>query len=49
MQADLQLNTEEGMVNWSKHLKHENPDFSPTFQKIIAQLVHTSLKTKPTT
>ena len=28
----------EGMVNWSKHLKHENPDFSPTFKKIIDQM-----------
>ena len=24
-----------GMVNWSKHLKHENPDFSETFQKVV--------------
>lgn len=27
-----------GMVNWSKHLKHENPDFSPTFRSIVARL-----------
>ena len=25
-----------GLINWSKHYKYENPDFSPTFQKIIA-------------
>ena len=24
-----------GMVNWSKHLKHENPDFSETFQRVV--------------
>lgn len=28
----------EGMINWSKHFKHENPDFSPTFQRIVEQL-----------
>lgn len=27
-----------GMVNWSKHLKHENPDFSPTFLSIIQKM-----------
>lgn len=27
-----------GMINWSQHFKHENPDFSPTFQKIIQTL-----------
>ena len=24
-----------GMVNWSKHLKHENPEFSQTFARIV--------------
>ena len=24
-----------GMVNWSKHLKHENPEFSPTFKRVV--------------
>jgi hypothetical protein len=28
----------EGMVNWSQHLKHENPDFSPTFRSIVAAM-----------
>jgi hypothetical protein len=27
-----------GMVNWSKHLKHENPEFSPTFKTIVGQM-----------
>eukprot|EP00808_Paulinella_micropora_P000271 g45312.t1 len=37
---DLQANAGSGMVNWSRHLKHENPDFSPTFRRIIATLAH---------
>jgi hypothetical protein len=28
----------EGMINWSKHLKHENPEFSRTFKKIVHEL-----------
>ena len=28
----------EGMINWSKHLKHENPEFSGTFKKIVCEL-----------
>jgi len=28
------------MVNWSKHLKHENPDFSPTFNQIITKMAN---------
>ena len=28
----------EGMINWSKHLKHENPEFSGTFKKIVHEL-----------
>ena len=27
-----------GMVDWSQHLKFENPDFSPTFQGIVERL-----------
>jgi hypothetical protein len=27
-----------GMVNWSKHLKHENPEFSPTFKRIVDEM-----------
>ncbi|CBZ52299.1 conserved hypothetical protein [Neospora caninum Liverpool] len=27
-----------GTVTWSRHLKHENPSFSPTFRRVIAQL-----------
>ena len=27
-----------GMINWSKHLKHENPSFSTTFKKIVKEL-----------
>jgi len=26
------------MINWSKHFKHENPDFSPTFNEIIEKM-----------
>lgn len=35
---DLKHNAGEGMINWSKHLKHENPDFSPTFKEIIKKM-----------
>eukprot|EP00300_Choanocystis_sp_HF-7_P008156 c15752_g1_i4.p1 GENE.c15752_g1_i4~~c15752_g1_i4.p1 ORF type:complete len:233 (+),score=42.43 c15752_g1_i4:27-701(+) len=35
---DIAAQEGEGMVNWSQHLKHENPTFSPTFQRIIARL-----------
>jgi len=35
---DLQKNAGEGMINWSQHLKHENPDFSPTFQEIVQKM-----------
>lgn len=27
-----------GMVNWSKHFKHENPTFSPTFRRIVEEM-----------
>lgn len=32
---DLSNNPDCGMINWSRHHKHENPTFSPTFHKII--------------
>eukprot|EP00242_Pyramimonas_sp_CCMP2087_P007854 CAMPEP_0198224090 /NCGR_PEP_ID=MMETSP1445-20131203/95357_1 /TAXON_ID=36898 /ORGANISM="Pyramimonas sp., Strain CCMP2087" /LENGTH=112 /DNA_ID=CAMNT_0043903139 /DNA_START=203 /DNA_END=537 /DNA_ORIENTATION=- len=35
---DLSQMGGEGMVDWSKHLKFENPDFSPTFQRIIQDM-----------
>jgi len=27
-----------GMIEWSKHLKHEDPHFSPTFQRIVEEM-----------
>jgi len=36
---DLEQFTDKAMINWSKHLKHENPDFSPTFKDIINKMV----------
>jgi len=27
-----------GMINWSRHFKYENPDFSPTFQAVLKRL-----------
>jgi hypothetical protein len=27
-----------GMINWSKHYKYDDPDFSPTFQRVLAAL-----------
>eukprot|EP00026_Physarum_polycephalum_P011606 Phypoly_transcript_11841.p1 GENE.Phypoly_transcript_11841~~Phypoly_transcript_11841.p1 ORF type:complete len:310 (+),score=70.31 Phypoly_transcript_11841:85-1014(+) len=38
LSQDLQKNAGEGMINWSQHLKHENPDFSPTFQEIVQKM-----------
>ena len=29
---------EEGMINWSKHLKQENPEFSETFRTIVERM-----------
>lgn len=29
---------DSGMIDWSRHLKHENPDFSPTFNSIVKRL-----------
>ena len=28
--------TSTGMINWSRHMRHEDPTFSPTFQSIVA-------------
>lgn len=35
---DLEENMGSGMVGWSKHFKYENPDFSPTFRKIVNRM-----------
>jgi len=35
---DLKQNEGEVMINWSKHFKHENPEFSPTFKEVVNQL-----------
>lgn len=35
--ADLE-HEQHGMINWSQHLKHENPEFSATFLRIITQM-----------
>jgi hypothetical protein len=29
---------EEGMINWSKHLKRENPEFSETFRTVVERM-----------
>ena len=39
--SDLDRNAkeeEEGMINWSKHLKQENPEFSETFRTIVERM-----------
>jgi hypothetical protein len=43
LEAHAATNNEEGdssgkLINWSQHLKHENPDFSPTFQGILKRM-----------
>ncbi|ELR23921.1 uncharacterized protein ACA1_074880 [Acanthamoeba castellanii str. Neff] len=38
LSRDLEKDAGEGMINWSKHLKHENPAFSPTFNDIIKKM-----------
>jgi hypothetical protein len=36
---DLQKECGEvGLVTWSKHLKHDNPNFSTTFNSIVQRL-----------
>jgi hypothetical protein len=37
--ADLETNNGASMIQWSRHLKHENPSFSPTFQEIVDRMV----------
>ena len=37
---DLENNMGSGMVSWSKHFKYENPDFSPTFRKIVNRMAY---------
>jgi hypothetical protein len=36
--ADLEKNDGGSMIQWSRHLKHENPSFSPTFQEIVDRM-----------
>eukprot|EP00854_Cymbomonas_tetramitiformis_P013479 gene13478-15929_t len=38
LKRDLEADKEQGMVDWSKHLKHENPDFSRTFQQLLNKM-----------
>eukprot|EP00667_Euglena_gracilis_P017621 EG_transcript_18607 len=38
LKADLASQKEDGMVNWSKHLKHEDPDFSATFKDVVDKI-----------
>lgn len=35
LKKEINLN---GMVNWSKHFKHENPNFSNTFNEIVKKM-----------
>jgi hypothetical protein len=35
---DRNAKEEEGMINWSKHLKQENPEFSETFRTIVERM-----------
>lgn len=37
-QDELRNQPGEGMIDWSRHLKHENPSFSETFNAIVARL-----------
>jgi hypothetical protein len=36
--VDELKNNNSGMISWSKHMKYENPDFSPTFNEIIQKI-----------
>ena len=38
LKNDIDANDKEGMVQWSKHYKHENPEFSETFNDIIKKM-----------
>ena len=35
---ELCNNNEDGMIKWSKHLRHDNPTFSKTFNEIISKM-----------
>ena len=35
---ELCKNNKEGMIKWSKHLRHDNPTYSNTFNKIISKM-----------
>eukprot|EP00729_Bicosta_minor_P013036 gene13036-32258_t len=35
---ELEQHAGDGMINWSRHFKHENPDFSDTFKYIVKQI-----------
>ena len=35
---EMEAHEGEGMINWSKHLKHENPDFSSTFHRVVNEM-----------
>uniref|UniRef100_A0A6B2LB70 Alpha-ketoglutarate-dependent dioxygenase AlkB-like domain-containing protein n=1 Tax=Arcella intermedia TaxID=1963864 RepID=A0A6B2LB70_9EUKA len=36
--SEFSLHQDTGMIHWSKHFKHENPLFSPTFKTLIQQM-----------
>lgn len=36
--VDLAKNDQTGMVNWSQHLKHDNPDFSNCFKSLLDRM-----------
>eukprot|EP00009_Paramoeba_aestuarina_P008459 CAMPEP_0201518504 /NCGR_PEP_ID=MMETSP0161_2-20130828/9339_1 /ASSEMBLY_ACC=CAM_ASM_000251 /TAXON_ID=180227 /ORGANISM="Neoparamoeba aestuarina, Strain SoJaBio B1-5/56/2" /LENGTH=245 /DNA_ID=CAMNT_0047916301 /DNA_START=141 /DNA_END=874 /DNA_ORIENTATION=- len=38
LSKELEANMGEGLIPWSKHLKHENPTFSPTFSLILEKV-----------
>jgi len=38
LSADMQKNGDTGMVNWSKHLKHENPNYSASFKQVVNKM-----------
>lgn len=38
LKKEIESNSECQLVQWSKHFKHENPDFSPMFNNIVEQM-----------
>ena len=38
LQKEIEENKDYDFVDWSKHKKHENPEFSPTFNDVIEKL-----------